>query len=89
MKVYLIQFKNSDKEIFEPRIKQLGDWVKYFEDNYLISSDLDAKEIYMNITEGYDKKTLLIIQVSTTDYYGRMNTKVWDILKKNKVKGGK
>lgn len=86
MKVYLIQFTNTDKAIFEPRIKQLGEWVKYFDDNYLVASELNADEIYKNITEGYDDRTIFIIQVSANNYYGRMNTKVWEILKKNKNK---
>lgn len=86
MKVFLVQFTTVDKVIFEPRIKKLGEWVKYFDDNYLVSSDLNADEIYRHLTERYENKSLLVIQVSTLNYYGRMNTKVWDILKKNKLK---
>jgi hypothetical protein len=86
MKVYLVQFNTTDKIIFEPRIKKLGEWVKYYDDNYLVTSDLNANEIYRNITDGYENKSILVIQVSTLNYYGRMNTKVWDILKKNKLK---
>lgn len=86
MKVYLVQFTITDKVIFEPRIKNLGEWVKYFDDNYLIASNLSANEIYINLTEGYEKKSILIIEVSRSNYYGRMNTKVWEILKKNKSK---
>lgn len=86
MKVYLIQFTVADKIIFEPRIKKLGEWVKYFDDNYLVSSDLNANEIHKQLTEGYENKSILVIQVSASNYYGRMNTKVWEILKKNKTK---
>jgi hypothetical protein len=86
MKVYLVQFTSADKVIFEPRIKNLGEWVKYYDDNYLVTSDLNADEIYRHLTDGYENKSILVIQVSTANYYGRMNTKVWDILKKNKLK---
>ncbi len=86
MKVYLVQFATADKMIFEPRIKKLGDWVKYFDDNYFVSSDLNADDIYNQITDGFENKSVLVIQVSTLNYYGRMNPKVWEILKKNKSK---
>jgi hypothetical protein len=86
MKVYLVQFTTTDKVIFEPRIKNLGEWVKYYDDNYFVTSNLSAAEIYKHLTDGYENKSILVIQVSTTNYYGRMNTKVWDILKKNKLK---
>lgn len=75
---------SSDNLIFEPRLKQLGDWVKYFDDNYFVSSEKNAKEIYNYLTEGYENKSIIIIEVSTNNYYGRMNTKVWEILKKHK-----
>ncbi len=84
MKIYLIQYTSSDKLIFEPRIKQLGDWVKYFDDNYFVTSNLSANEIYKYLTDGFENKSIIIIQVNTSNYYGRMNTKVWDILKKHK-----
>lgn len=84
MKVYLVQFTNPDKIIFEPRIKQLGEWVKYFDDNYFVASQLNAVQVFEYLTDGYENKSLIIIEVSTTNYYGLMNTKVWDILKKNK-----
>jgi hypothetical protein len=86
MKVYLVQFTTADKYIFEPRIKNLGEWVKYYDDNYLVASELNADEIYRHLTDGYVNKSILVIQVSTSNYYGRMNTKVWEILKKNKLK---
>jgi hypothetical protein len=85
-KVYLIQYNISDNSIFENRVKSLGDWVKYFSDNWIVSSELTSKEIYEKITEGYENKSILIIELPTTNYYGRMNTKVWDFLKSNKKK---
>ncbi|KYH03922.1 hypothetical protein A1704_19315 [Chryseobacterium cucumeris] len=84
-KVYLIQYNASDSIYFESRVKNLGDWVKYFSDNYIIVSELDATQIYDQLTEEDDTKSILIIQLDTKNYYGRMNTKVWDFLKKHKV----
>lgn len=85
-KVYLIQYNISDNSIFENRVKSLGKWVKYFSDNWLIISELQSKEIYEKITEGYENKSILVIELSTSNYYGRMNTKVWEFLKAHKQK---
>lgn len=86
MKIYLIQYSEYDNSIFENRVKSLGDWVKYFSHNWIVASDLTAKEIYQKITDGYDNKSLLIIEIKSSNYYGRMNTSVWDFIKKHKSK---
>lgn len=85
-KVYLIQYRSSDSIFFESRVKSLGEWVKYFNDNYIIVSDLEATEIFDYLTEEDDNKSIFIIELDTKNYYGRMNTKVWDFLKKHKNK---
>lgn len=85
-KVYLIQYNMSDNQIFENKVKSLGDWVKYFSDNWIVSSELSAQKIYEKLTDGNDNKSIIIIELSTENYYGRMNPKVWDFLKSNKIK---
>lgn len=85
-KVYLIQYSISDNSIFESRVKSLGDWVKYFSDNWIVSSELSSKQIYEKITEGYENTSILVIELHTSNYYGRMNTKVWDFFKASKKK---
>lgn len=85
-KIYIIQYDLSDNQVFEPRVKSLGDWVKYFSDNWIVSSELSSKEIYEKISEGYENKSIFIMELNPTNYYGRMNTKVWDFLKANKQK---
>jgi hypothetical protein len=85
-KIYLIQYNESDNSIFENRVKSIGDWVKYFSDNWIVASELSAEKIYEKITNGYDNKSIFIIELSSTNYYGRMNTKVWDFIKVSKKK---
>lgn len=80
-KIYLIQY-NSPNEIIEKRLKSLGDWVKYFSDNWLVSSEKNSEEIYELLTDGLDKQSIIIIEIKPTNYYGRMNVKVWDFMKK-------
>ncbi|SNR72430.1 DUF3884 family protein [Flavobacterium sp. ov086] len=85
-KLYIIKYDVSDSQIFDNRVKGLGDWVKYFSDNWIVSSELSAKEIYEKITEEYENKSIFIVELNPTNYYGRMNTKVWEFLKANKQK---
>ena len=85
-KVYLVQYNTTDSSILETRLKSFGDWVKYFSDNWIIASESSAKEIYDKLTEGNENKSILIIELDTKNYYGRMNTKIWDFLKKHKSK---
>lgn len=84
MQVYLIQCLPPDTSYFEPKIQLLTDWVKYFECNYLVASTLNALELYEYLTVENPQKSLLVIQVNTENYYGRLNAKVWDMLTKHK-----
>ncbi|CEN46484.1 hypothetical protein ACI760_08030 [Capnocytophaga canimorsus] len=86
-KLYLIQCNLSDDPFFENRIKNLGNWVKYFKNNFIVSSSLNPQQIYNNLAEGYENASIFIIELNVNNYYGRMNTKVWEFLKKNKNSG--
>jgi len=83
-KTYLIQTAIKNDEAFNDRIKSLGIWLKYFSDNWIIESSLSAQEIYEKISEGYEKESVFIIELNIKNYWGRMNTKVWDYLKERK-----
>ena len=84
MQVYLIQCLPKDASYFEPKIQLLNDWVKYFDSNYFVASTLNALELYEYLTEENPQKSLLVIEVNTENYYGRLNAKVWDMLTKYK-----
>ncbi|WP_396210428.1 hypothetical protein [Flavobacterium sp.] len=80
-KTYLIQFKSSDAFFFESKVKTLGSWVKYFDDNWIVETTLTAKEIYDKLSVGNTDKSIFIIQLDISNYWGRMNSKLWDYLK--------
>ena len=82
-KLYLIQYRNHNVTL-EQKIKSIGSWIKYLSDNYIVESELSAKEIYENISFKDDKNSLFIIELKGDNYYGRMNTKLWDYLKDKK-----
>jgi hypothetical protein len=83
-KTYLIQTNIKENEAFNDRIKSLGTWLKYFSDNWLIESTLSAKEIYAKLSSGHEKDNIFIIEIKTENYWGRMNTKLWEYLKERK-----
>lgn len=83
-KVYLIQYKTADNQIFESKIKLFDERVSYFTDNWMVSSELSAKEIYEKITEGNENKSIIVIEISTENFYGRMDPKIWNFLKAHK-----
>jgi len=83
-KIYLVQAKVSDSLAFDTRIKSFGNWVKYFDNNWIIETTLTAKEVYDKLSIGFENDNMFIIELHKTNYWGRMNTKVWDYLKERK-----
>jgi hypothetical protein len=83
-KIYLIQSSIKDNEAFTSKIKSLGPWLKYLSDNWIVESTLSSTEIYERISIGDDNESIFIIELNTSNYWGRMNTVVWDYLKKRK-----
>jgi hypothetical protein len=83
-KIYLIQTSIKDREAFNEKIKSLGTWLKYFSDNWIVESTMSAHEIYDKLSVGYEKGDIFIVELSKTNYWGRMNTKVWDYFKERR-----
>lgn len=83
-KIYLIQVGVSISGVLDNRIKSLGTWIKYFDNNWIIESKLSSKEIYTLLSNGYENDNIFIIELSKTNYWGRMNTKVWEYFKERK-----
>ncbi len=83
-KIYLIQAKISDNQAFDTRVKSIGTWIKYFDNNWMIESTLSAKEIYGKLSVGFENENMFIIELNKANYWGRMNSKVWDYLKDRK-----
>lgn len=80
-RTYLIQSAVTDNEEFNNRIKALGPWLKYFSDNWIVSSELSAEEIYNKLTSDGFEHNILVLEIKTDNYWGRMNTKVWEYFK--------
>lgn len=85
-KVYLIQFRTSDNAAFESKVKSIGSWIKYFDDNWIVESNLSAKDIYERISVGNEDKNIFVVELDTSNYWGRMNAKLWEYLKPRRKK---
>lgn len=83
-KIYLIQSKVQENQTFENRIKSLGSWIKYFDTNWIIESELSSSEIYKKLSIGFENESMFIIELDKSNFFGRMNTKVWDYLQLRK-----
>lgn len=81
-RLYIIQTDIKNNEVFNQRLKSLGGWMRYFSDNWIIESPLSAKEIYNQISVGYENESIFIIEIQKNNYWGRMNKTVWDFLQK-------
>lgn len=83
-RLYLIQSKIIENPTFDTRVKSIGSWIKYFDNNWIVETTLSANEIYSKLSVGFENDTIFIIELNKTNYWGRMNTKVWDYLKEKK-----
>ncbi|WP_320051930.1 hypothetical protein [uncultured Acetobacteroides sp.] len=79
--VYIIQHNITDSVTIENRIKTLGDWIKYFDNSFLLRSDLKAKDIYEKISVDFEKSNILIMEITSSNYWGRMDVSLWKFLK--------
>jgi hypothetical protein len=83
-RIYLIQFKAADDSILIDRIKSLGPWMNYFGHSWIVQTTLSAQEIYNKLSVNYEKESIFVIELDPKNYWGRMDTTVWDWLKTKK-----
>lgn len=83
-KTYLIQSNQSNSLAFESSVKSLGAWFKYFYNNWLVESELSAKDIYRILTTEHKDISILIIEINTVNYFGRMDSKLWEYINDRK-----
>jgi hypothetical protein len=81
-KTYLIQYSASNTLQIEARIKSVSTaWLKYLGENFLIETTKTPKEIYAEISLGFEDNSIMIVEINAKQYYGRMDPKVWEWLK--------
>lgn len=80
-KKYLIQFAPGENIVIDEKLKSLGKWIKYFENNFIIETIYNSKQIYEYLNINNPSKYVFIIEISVQNYYGRMNPKIWEFIK--------
>jgi len=84
-RLYLIQYKPLNTSVLlETRIKSIGAWVKFFESTWIVESTLTAEQIYAQFSVDFKDLSIIILEVKKENYFGRMNTTVWDYIKSKK-----
>lgn len=87
MKIYLVIYhEGDDSDILKDRIKNLGDYYRFFNNHWFVKTTLDkAEDVYDEIVKK-DLSTLNIIVLNVDpklshNYWGFMNKALWDWLK--------
>lgn len=86
MNILLVIFNNDieNSDVFEDRIKALGDTFHIFSNMVFVETESSSKEVYEKLSSGiYENSLMLILYVHNElfGFWGRMNTKLWDWLK--------
>ena len=81
--IYLEDLEGNGIELY--RDKPVAEW-DIREDGRIVgvTEELSAQEIYNRLSVGHDKDSIFVIELNVNNYWGRMNTKVWDYLKERK-----
>lgn len=84
-KILLIIYDPTlDNDILRDRIKSLGPSYTFWDNHWLVQTQETTKSVYERIAfDNFETASILVIEMSnqTLNYYGRMNTTLWDWLK--------
>jgi len=81
-KIILVIYDPSlDSDILRDRIKSLGPNYTFWGNHWFVETQYTTKDVYEKISANeFETNSILVIEMSK-DYYGRMNTSLWDWLK--------
>lgn len=83
-KIYIIIVSpelNNDK--IRERIKMIGSNYIFWDNHWLVSSSETAKEIYQRLSaEEFNLASIFVSEMNINNYFGRMNTTLWEWLTK-------
>lgn len=85
-KVFLIIYMPGfESELLIARIKSLGPSYNFWGNHWFVRTSSTSKEVYEKIVgEDFVSTSILVVEMSSEafSYYGRMNTALWDWMKK-------
>jgi len=82
--VYIITYDlnkpgQNYNELYEA-IKKIGDWIHPLDSNWLVETDITARQISNRLKEKIDKNDSLLVIKVTKDHAGWLPDKVWNWL---------
>lgn len=84
-KIILVIYDPSlDSDILRDRIKSLGPNYTFWGNHWFVETSYTTKQVYEKISANeFQTNAILVIEMSKEayNYYGRMNTSLWDWLK--------
>jgi hypothetical protein len=81
--IIIYTVKGSDQNIKEV-MKNIGEWISYFPNSWLVHTSLSPEEIYKRIGTNVAGDRFLILEVNLKDYYGILPNEAWAWLKSRK-----
>lgn len=78
-KIYYISYDNQffNKSI-ENNIKQMGAWFNFFNNQWLLETNLDPKDIYNRLQNHQNPIRILVIEISIKSAWGWMPNDAWN-----------
>lgn len=84
-KLLIIYDPTIDSDILRDRIKSIGPCYTFWETHWFVETTLSTKEVYEKISAvEFVSNSIIVIEMSdnSNNYYGRMNTTLWEWLKR-------
>ena len=86
MKIMLVIYDPAkENEILRDRIRRIGKTYVFGKNNWLIKTNLSAKDVCKKITEnGFENTSIIVMQINPTPgdgYWGMMDKSIWSWMK--------
>ena len=78
-KILITYDPSFSNEILNDRIRNVGRSFNFYRNQWVVETEMTSKQVYERLSAGeFESLTMLVVEISDTNYYGRMNTALWD-----------
>lgn len=86
-KIYMINYDlnrpGQDYTSLINEIKRSPDWAKYLKSGWLVATTETPAQIYKRLEMWIDGGDEILITEFTSNYFGRLNSEIWNWIKKH------
>jgi hypothetical protein len=83
--ILVIYNPSTENDVLKDRIKSLGRNYVFWNNHWLVETDLTAEQVYHKLAyDGFEKQSFFISEIKnkvSEGYWGVMNASLWDWLK--------